>query len=142
MNERFVLDASLAVNWCFEHECNNAAIAILDGFAQGSSALVPSLWLWEINNALLMAQRCGNLNNLKRQQQIAFLRKLPINIDEDAHQQAWGETTNLAVRHDLTVYDAAYLELAVRQGLPLGSLDRNLRKAAKKIGITCLPEKF
>ena len=142
MNERFVLDASLAVNWCFEHERNDATIAMLDGFARGSSALVPSLWLWEINNALLMAQRGGNLDNLKRQQQIAFLRKLPINIDEDAHQQAWGETTNLAQKYDLTVYDAAYLELAIRQGLPLGSLDKNLRSAAKKTGIKCLPEKY
>ena len=142
MNKQLVLDASLTISWCLKDEPLKLIEAILDSFAVGTTAIVPSLWIWEVNNALLIAQRRGKLNNIQRHQEISFLKKLPIDIDEDAHQQAWSETTNLAQKHDLTVYDASYLELAVRQGLPLGSLDRNLRKAAKKIGIICLPEKF
>lgn len=141
MNKRLVLDSSLALSWCLQDEQTKATDDILDTFAKGSSALVPSLWVWEVNNVLLMAERSGRLDPIKRHQQIAILKKLPIDIDESAHQQAWNETTMLAHAHRLSVYDAAYLELALRQGLPLGSLDRELRNAAKKIGVKCLPEK-
>src|ERR1700733_5440284 len=142
MNDRFVLDCSLIISWCVEDEQSAATEEILDNLTQGGSALVPSLWVWEVNNVLLMAERAKRLDAAKRHQQIILLQKLPINIDEEAHKQGWNETATLAHMHDLTVYDAAYLELALRQGIPLGSLDRNLRTAAKKIGIKCLPEKF
>jgi predicted nucleic acid-binding protein len=139
MSKSLVLDASVTISWCIEEERNKATEAILDSFAQGSNALVPSLWVWEVSNVLLMAQRAGKLDSVRRHQQIALLRKLPISIDEDAHKQAWNDTTTLASTHNLTIYDASYLELALRQGLPLGTLDKNLRKAAKEIGIKCLP---
>jgi predicted nucleic acid-binding protein len=142
MNKQLVLDASLAISWCLKDESLKLIESILDSFALGTTAIVPSLWAWEVNNALLIAQRHGKLNNIQRHQEISFLKKLPIDIDEDAHHQVWSETTNLAQKHDLTVYDASYLELALRQGLPLGSLDKSLRIAAKKIGLKCLPEKF
>ncbi len=89
-----------------------------------------------------MAERAGRLDSAERHQQMVLLQKLPINIDQEAHQQAWNETSTLAHAHKLSVYDAAYLELGLRQGLPLGSLDKSLRTAAKKLGIKCLPEKF
>jgi predicted nucleic acid-binding protein len=142
MSSRFVLDCSLAISWCIEDEQTAATEAILDSLTQGGSALVPSLWLWEINNVLLLAERAGRLDAAKRHQQLVLLQKLPISIDEDAHKQAWNDTSTLAATHRLTVYDAAYLELALRQGLHLGSLDGSLRLAARKAGIKCLPEKI
>lgn len=76
------------------------------------------------------------------QQKLALFQALPIQLDEFAHKQAWGETLRLAREHKLTTYDAAYLEMAVRLSLPLGTLDTSLRAAAKKAGIACLPEKI
>src|SRR5262249_30166315 len=109
MIKRFVLDASLAISWCLKDESPKSIEDILDNFTLGATAIVPSLWLWETNNALLIAQRRGKLNNVQRHQEISFLKKLSIDIDEDAHHQAWSETTNLAQKYNLTVYDAAYL---------------------------------
>jgi predicted nucleic acid-binding protein len=140
MSKRFVLDASLAISWCLQEEQTSATEAIFNSLAQTGSALIPSLWLWEINNALWMAERSGRLEAKKRHQQVALLQKLPINVDEDAPRQAWGDTSSLAQRYNLTVYDAAYLEIALRHGLPLASLDTSLRKAAKKAKVKCLPE--
>ncbi len=141
MSKRFVLDCSLTISWCIQGEQSPGTEQILDDLTEGGMAVVPSLWIWEVNNVLLMAERAGKLDTAKRHQQMILLQKLPINIDEEAHKQAWNETSTLAHIHKLTVYDATYLELALRQGLPLGSLDKSLRTAAKKLGIKCLPEK-
>lgn len=142
MSKRLVLDASLAISFCIEAELTQAVEAILDDFSQGISAVVPSLWAWEVSNVLLMAERKGRLDATKRHHQIALLKKLPISVDEDAHKQAWSDTATLAQTYRLSVYDASYLELALRLGLPLGSLDKDLRNAAKKAGLKCLPAKL
>lgn len=141
MSEDIVLDASLAVSWCIQDEQAEETAEILDRFAGDFSALVPALWIWEVNNILLVAERRGRLTFAKRKQQIAILRKLPIQIDEDAPEHVWSETNSLARTYGLTVYDAAYLELALRHGIPLGSLDNGLRAAAGKASIKCLPRK-
>ncbi len=139
MSTQFVLDCSVAMTWCMQTEATPATEALLDSLTQGSTALVPSLWTWEVNNVLVMAQRSKRLDATRRRQQIAFLQKLPIVVDEDSHSQTWYNTSTLALAHNLTVYDAAYLELAMRQGLPLATMDKRLRDAAKKVDVKCLP---
>jgi predicted nucleic acid-binding protein len=142
MSKKMVLDTSLAISWCLQDESSEETEEILDRFAGDFSALVPVLWLWEVNNILLIAERRKRLTFAKRKQQIELLKKLPIEIDEDAIEHVWGETISLARTYGLTVYDAAYLELALRHGIPLGSLDRDLRTAASKASIKCLPQKY
>jgi predicted nucleic acid-binding protein len=142
MSKSFVLDCSLAMSWCFEEEHTGSTDSILETLSEGASALVPSLWLWEVNNVLLLAERFGRLNAAKRHQQIALLKKLPITIDQDSHMHAWSTTSALAATYHISVYDASYLELALRHGLPVGSLDQHLRNAAKKAGAKCLPTKL
>lgn len=139
MIDRFVLDCSLTMSWCIQGEKSRATEAILDRFAQGSRALVPALWFWEVNNVMLTAERLGRIDPAKRHEQVTILKKLPIDIDEDAHKQAWSDAAALACTHRLSIYDAAYLEMALRYGLPLGSLDKTLRHAAGKIGVICCP---
>jgi predicted nucleic acid-binding protein len=139
MSKQFVLDTSIAVSWCIGDEQTSKTEALLDELARGASAIVPALWLWEINNVLLIAEISDRVSASKRHQQVALLKKLPITVDENAHNQAWGDTTALARTHRISVYDASYLELALRKGIPLGSLDKKLRSAAQKAGSKCLP---
>jgi predicted nucleic acid-binding protein len=139
---RCVLDASLAVCWCIEDEQSAATDKILDEIDSGGSAIVPALWIWEIGNVLMLAERKKRMSEKMRREQLAMLKGLGIEIDEFSTSQAWTETTRLAQIYGLSVYDAAYLELALRLNLPLGTLDRDLRKAATEAGVTCLPEKM
>lgn len=135
----FVMDCSVTISWCIEEEQTAASESLLNAMSKGSKAIVPALWLWEVNNVLLKAELAGRISAAKRHQQIALLQKLPILIDEDALKQIWDYTTNLAHKNKLIVYDASYLEIAIRKGLPLGSLDKHMRTVAKKMGIQCLP---
>ncbi|MDR0771363.1 MAG: type II toxin-antitoxin system VapC family toxin [Burkholderiales bacterium] len=133
----FVLDSSIALTWCFEDEATPAADALLMRLSY-DGAYAPSLWPLEVLNALLMAQRRRRMTEEARQDRTMFLRKLPITLDPETAAQAWGTTNRLAERHRLTLYDAAYLELAQRLDLPLASLDADLREAAKALGIPLL----
>jgi predicted nucleic acid-binding protein len=142
MSQSFILDSSLALSWCFESEVTEATQEILASLAAGATAFVPALWAWEAQNVLCMAERNKRHTAASRQQKLAILRSLPIELDPFAHQQALGETGRLAQEHKISVYDAAYLEMALRLGLPLGSLDTGLRAAAKKTGVKCLPDKI
>jgi predicted nucleic acid-binding protein len=100
--------------------------------------VVPSLWRLEVANALQMAVRHKRIDAKFRDASIADLRVLPIAIDPDTDRHAWGSTLILAERCHLALYDAAYLELAQRAGLPLASLDSQLRAASKAVGVTLL----
>jgi predicted nucleic acid-binding protein len=142
MSDRFVLDSSLALSWCFENELTMATQGVLNSLADTATALCPTLWVWEVSNSLRMAERAKRITQTKRLQQIAFLQQLPIEFDDAAHKRAWSETATLSAEQDLTVYDASYLELALRNGFPLGSLDTELRAAASRLGVLCLPEKI
>jgi predicted nucleic acid-binding protein len=104
----------------------------------GGGGHAPSLWPLEVLNALAMARRRGRITPEARQSRIALLQALPIILDTETAVQAWSATTWLAERHRLTLYDAAYLELAQRLDLPLATLDADLRQAAKNLGIPLL----
>jgi predicted nucleic acid-binding protein len=133
-----VLDNSVALAWCFEDEQTPELMALLDGVVE-TGAIAPSLWPLEAQNGLLMAERRRRLDSAKRTELAGLLRALPITLDEETAAQAWTETVALADRHGLSVYDASYLELAKRRGLPLATADRPLRAAAMALGVAVLP---
>ena len=133
----FVVDSSIALTWCFEDEATEAADALLVRLTH-DGAHAPSLWPLEVLNALVMAQRRGRLTSKERHDRIALLHALPIILDTDTAAQSWTITNLLAERHGLTLYDAAYLELAQRLNLPLATLDAELRAAANAIGVPVL----
>lgn len=126
----FVLDASVTFAWCFIDEASPASDRLLDR-VQREGAIVPSLWPVEIANVLLMAERRRRIAPKSSDQFVDLLARLPIAVDDETAGRALGDTLALARSHDLTVYDASYLELARRRGLPLATRDLALRKAAR-----------
>lgn len=130
----FVLDSSVALAWCFEDEQTPEVIALLREVAE-SGAMAPSLWPLEVLNGLTMAERRRRLDGVRRRQMTELLRELPVNLDPDTAVVAWTDTAALAERFRLTLYDAAYLELAIRRSVPLATLDDDLRRAAVTAGV-------
>jgi predicted nucleic acid-binding protein len=124
-----VLDASITLAWCYQDETTEAVQCSFD-IVRANGAWVPVLWLWEVANVLQMNVRRGRHNSKFRDQALADLALFPIKEDAEAVRQAWSGSLILAERHGLTVYDAAYLEVALRRGLPLAALDQELRDAA------------
>ena len=137
----FVLDASLTMAFVLQDEATADTDRILDSLGQGAKALAPALWRWEVGNVLLMAERRKRITPAESQRHLNLLQSLPIELDEDTWREAWNAAPLLARKHQLTLNDAAYLELAIRRGAPLGSLDTDLRKAANAEGVKLLPEK-
>lgn len=129
-----VLDCSAALPWVFAGEAAAATEALLDDLVQGGHAWVPALWPLEIANVMLGAQRRGRIDKAGVEKYLATLKTLEIEVDDDTSSLAWNKILGLGERYGLTAYDAAYLELALRKGLPLASLDKNLRKACTDAG--------
>jgi predicted nucleic acid-binding protein len=129
----FVLDCSVAVAWCFEDEAGPATDALLDRL-DAESAAVPALFPLELGNVLAMAERRGRITAARIAEFVAFLGDLPITIDPLTSERGLQETLSLARRERLTTYDAAYLELAMRLGVPLATRDRQLQQAAARVG--------
>jgi len=130
----FVLDNSVALAWCFRDERTPLSIALLDRVTQ-EGAVVPQLWPLEALNVLLAAERRQRIDRDLRLRLTGFLTALPITIDAETADQTWGATARLAEAHRLTAYDAAYLELAQRLGLPLATQDADLIAAARATGV-------
>jgi len=124
----------MALAWLFEDENSARATHILLQVTE-TGATVPSLWHLEVANALQMAVRRGRIDTAYRDASLADLSALAIVIDSETDQQAWRTTLHLADFCKLTLYDAAYLELAQRLGLPLATLDQALTNAAASIGV-------
>jgi len=133
----FVVDNSVALAWCFEDEHTQPILDLLDRVAE-TGAVAPSLWPLEALNGLLMAERRRRLDTKRRQRLADFLRDLPVTLDAETADQAWTATARLAERYRLPLYDAAYLELALRRKLPLATLDQDLIRAGKALGMTLL----
>jgi predicted nucleic acid-binding protein len=132
-----VLDSSATLAWVYSEERSEEIAKTLDRVTN-AGAWVPSLWRLEVANVLEMGVRRGRIDAAFRDSTLADLEFLPIQTDPDTEKQAWRSTLRLAERHRLTVYDAAYLELALRRGLPLATLDLDLRAAAKLENVTLL----
>lgn len=132
-----VLDSSITLAWLMPDEQTSAAQSVLDRVV-ASRAWVPSLWRLEVANSLHMAVKRRRIDPTFRDDSLADLASLNIHIDPDTGSFAWTNTLKLADAHGLTLYDAAYLELAKRLSLPLATLDGDLRKAAIASGVPLL----
>ena len=133
----FVADASAAAAWCFEDEATPASEALLDRVGR-DGVIVPSLWYIELSNVLCLADRKGRITSQQLAGAVSLLNSLRISVDDQTSRRAFADTLHLARTHRLTAYDAAYLELALRLGLPLASKDQDLRRAAQQVGVELL----
>lgn len=133
-----VVDSSLALTWCFRDEQTPQSLALFHR-ATAEGFKVPSLWYLEVANVLQLAVRRKRITVGLRDASLADFRLLPVEIDPRTIDEAWSSTIHLAHRYDLTVYDAAYLELALRTNLPLASLDKQLAAAACQANVEVLP---
>lgn len=131
---KVILDASMTAAWLFADEQTEASMALLDEVA-ADGAVVPSLWHLEVANLLRTAERRGRCERTLAHAMIAELDILPIEVDQQTHVNAWHATRDLSIGYGLTPYDAAYLELALRLGLPLATGDRELVRAADDAGV-------
>lgn len=136
MTRAFVADASVAVGWVHPAQATTQTAAMLDALADGATLEVPALWPLEVANALIVLVRRRKLNEDERQTGLGWLRGLPLRIDPEAASLAFSRLSELAAAHQLSVYDAAYLELAQRRKLALACTDGPLRKAAKQAGVS------
>ena len=133
----FVLDCSVTMAWVFPDEATEATEGLRESLVEGS-AFAPCLWPIEVANVLLVATRRGRVGVQEWPQIREYLEVLPIRIDPISVSNATGASLDLAYRHDLSLYDAMYLELAVRMRMPLATLDRALGTAALTAGIEVL----
>jgi predicted nucleic acid-binding protein len=127
----FVLDASVSACWALDDEDHPTADAALDR-TDTDGIIVPSLWWFEFRNLLIMAERRNRSTPAKTSAFLAQMRRLDLSIDR---APAEDEVFVLSRRHRLTVYDSAYLELALRRDMPLATLDKQLAAAAKSEGV-------
>mgnify|MGYP001358264815 FL=1 len=130
MPTRFVVDASVVMAWCFCDAGNRYADAVLESLETGE-ALVPAIWPLEVGNVLLVAERKKRLSEASLVRFLALLRNLPITVEQETPDRMLTEIVSLARTHHLSTYDASYLDLAMRLGLPIATRDALLAKAAK-----------
>lgn len=131
---QFVLDCSIAISWCLVDENDDYANAIL-AMMPDSEAFVPGIWSLEVANTLLVAEKRNRMNQAQSELAIALLQSLLIHVDEATDNNALSSTLILGRQEGLAAYDAAYLELALRLGLPLATLDTRLGEAATRCGV-------
>ena len=134
----FVTDASVALAWCFDDEATEATRALLDRF-ENEHAEVPSHWHLELANALAVSERKRRITPAPINEFIALISGLPIVVDEQTPSIALGTVLDLARSQRLSAYDAAYLELAMRRGVSLATMDNDLAQAARQMGVSLLP---
>lgn len=134
----FVLDCSATLPWVFADEATPAADGLLDRLSDGVRAWVPALWHLELGNVLLGARRRNRIDQAGIEAFLSRLAVYAIVVDDQTMERAWQKTLDLALQHGLSTYDAAYLELALRRGLPLATLDQELIVAARMCGVALL----
>jgi predicted nucleic acid-binding protein len=119
------------MSWCFEDESQPYADKILDVLGE-CGALVPGIWPLEVTNVLLVAQRKNRLTKADAARFVALVRSLPITVIQETPDRVLGDVMALARETGLSAYDASYLDLAMREGLSLATLDKAMRKAARQ----------
>lgn len=134
MNAGLVLDASSVLAWCFEDEGDAQTDAAMDRVV-AAGAVAPAIWPLEVANALVVAERRGRIVRADADVFLAMIEELPISVDVAGAARTFEATGALARAHDLSVYDASYLELALRMGIPLATADAALRRGAARAGV-------
>jgi predicted nucleic acid-binding protein len=132
-----VLDCSVALSWYFEDEQSPFVMQIMDRVIE-DGAVVPAIWRYEIANCFQSAIRRRRIDALYRDESLKSLISLDIEIEAESLDQVWTRVAILAGQYRLSVYDAAYLELAQRRALPLATLDEALAQAAREAGVVAL----
>jgi predicted nucleic acid-binding protein len=136
MIEQFVVDNSVVMSWCFKDETNNYADTVLDMLIE-SAAVVPSIWPLEVVNVLILAERKKRLSESDSIRFLTLLSQLPIVVEYE-RPDMMKELLALARSNNLSSYDASYLDLAMRKGFPIATLDNKLIEAARRIDVPIL----
>jgi predicted nucleic acid-binding protein len=137
-HEGFVADASVGVSWAVSSQSSPAAAVLLEEVAAGKPFVVPGLWMFEVANALLVLMRRKKIQPQQCARARGALGRLYPLVDDDGPRLALYRIWEFADEFALSIYDAVYLELAQRKGLPLASRDAGLRRAAAKCGVPLL----
>lgn len=133
----FVLDASVTLSWIFEDEFTAATDSLLQSLHDGE-AEAPAIWAYEVGNVVAMAVRRGKLSSEQARSQLKSIGRLRIAVHPPVRMEIWGAILDMAGLHRLTVYDAAYLHLAIQRSLPLATRDRALARACIEAGVPVL----
>ena len=139
---RLVIDASMALSWLLPDETTDSSVEVQAELPKAESVWVAAHWHLEVANSLCMAERRKRLDAAGIAQAVSLFTQLPVSVDPETGNRASAETLSLARQHTLSAYDAAYLELALRRGAALATLDGPLRVVAKKLGVPLLPKKL
>ena len=131
---RFVIDNSVVVSWYFKDEANAYTLAVLRGL-DAAQAIAPAIWPLELSNALLVAEHRNRLTEAETAHILTVLHSLSISIEQEPPERVWAEILQLARTQRLSTYDASYLDLAMRMGSPIATLDKALRNAARKVNV-------
>ena len=134
MEKELVLDNSVVMSWCFHNGDDSYVDAVLDRTTE-FGAVVPSIWPLEVANVLLVAERRKLLQEADSFRFVRLLVKLPIRVDYQSPDNVLKDVLWLARTQGLSSYDASYLNLAMKKGLPLATLDKQLRKAVKAVSV-------
>lgn len=134
MPKQFVIDNSVVMAWCFEDQTNKYTESVLDRL-ETSEAFAPGIWPLEVGNVLLIAERKNILSKSDVVRFLSLLQSLPLYVEQESSARMLTEIVALARDCRLSTYDASYLDLAMRRGLPLATQDKALASAAKKCGI-------
>ena len=137
MSANFVIDNSGVMSWAFQDEANPFADAVLEKLSE-TSAIVPSVWPLEVVNVLLVAERRKRLKQADSVRFITLLSQLPIFVEREWPDNRMEELLAVGRANDLSSYDASYLYLAMRKGIPLATSDQKLIAAAKQVAIPLL----
>jgi predicted nucleic acid-binding protein len=138
LSARFIVDSSVGFAWVYQGQATPETDQLLNDVAAGATVIVPALWYLEMSNVLLIAQRRHRLTSVQRKVALEKLTAMQFTVDEEGARHAFGKTSELAVKYSLTIYDATYLELALRRSLPLATRYEALITAAKRCGLKAL----
>ncbi len=134
MTDSIVIDTSVVMSWCFQDEANLYADNVLDSM-ESQKALVPSIWPLEVGNVLLVAERRKRLSETDSARFLSLISQLPIVVEPESPERMLAEILSLARKHGLSSYDASYLDLAIREGLPIATMDKALIRAAQNADV-------
>ena len=137
MMNSFVVDNSVVMSWCFNDEASKYGDSVLDRLAQ-STAMVPPIWPLEVVNVLLVAERRNRLKQVDSVRFITLLSQLPIVVEHEGPERKMKDLLSLGRANNLSSYDAAYLDLAMRNDCPIATLDKKLIEAAKNVDVAIL----
>jgi predicted nucleic acid-binding protein len=136
LSARLVLDNSVSAAWCFSDESNSYTEGVFQSVEKDGSAVAPALWPIEVANALVVAERKKRITAAQREAFLKNLAGLDIEIEPMITHRVFAQGISLARTYRLSVYDATYLEIAIRQNLPIATQDEALIRAAKEVGVS------